>query len=215
MPDIPAVDSVYQSLRDGILGGQYSPGIRLGEVELAKALGVSRTPVREALRRLDADGLIETAPNRGARVRTWNTAQVGDVFAIRAILEGHAAALAAQHGTPAQVEHMAALCDRMESAARPGRSQNLQKLTDLNNEFHGAIHAASGNSLLPGMIHSLIQVPLVLRTFRTYTPKRRQLSMQQHRDIVAALVERDPTWAEASMRMHVLAARSTLLGKDG
>jgi DNA-binding GntR family transcriptional regulator len=211
VPEVPAVDTVYQSLREGILDGLYPPGARLGEVELANALGVSRTPVREALRRLDADGLIETAPNRGARVRSWNEAQLGDLLSIRAILEGHAAALAARNATDAQLDAMAALCDKMESIGRSGRTQSLERLTELNNAFHRSIHEASGNTLLPSVIHSLIQVPTVLRTFQSYTPKRRQVSMQQHLDILAALRERDPILAEATMRMHVLAARSTVL----
>ena len=89
-PAIQAVDRVYATLRQGILDGIYAPGARLGEADLAVALGVSRTPVREALRRLGSEGLLSTLPNKGARVRTWTASELSDISDLRAILEGHA-----------------------------------------------------------------------------------------------------------------------------
>src|SRR5512136_1769949 len=94
-PGPAAVDRVYARLRSGILDGSYPQGARLGEVELAETLGVSRTPVREALRRLGSEGLVETLPNKGARVRTWSPQELDAISDLRALLEGHGAALAA------------------------------------------------------------------------------------------------------------------------
>ncbi len=215
MSGVAAVDTVYATLREEILKGTYPPGSHLGEVDLARALGVSRTPVREALRRLGADGLIETEPNRGATVRSWDATQLEHLFAVRSMLEGYAAALAAQHASAAERAELAELCDRMEAVARPGKRQDLTLLTTLNEEFHRAVHVASGNALVPGLVHGLIQVPLVLRTFASYTPARLRQSMEEHRGILAAITAHDPAWAEAAMRNHVLSARSFIQASAG
>jgi len=98
-PATQAVDRVYATLRQGILDGVYAPGARLGEADLADALGVSRTPVREALRRLGSEGLLSTLPNKGARVRRWTTSELSDISDLRAILEGYAAGQAATRVT--------------------------------------------------------------------------------------------------------------------
>lgn len=206
-----AVDSAYLSIRDAILRGQFLPGQRLGEVELAQLLGTSRTPVREALRRLGADGLVETVPNRGARVRVWDARDLESLFSVRALIEGFAAGLAAQHVTEEELTAMRSLCERMEAAAQPGKRQDLRQVAALNEAFHAATHAASKNQLVPGLARSLIQIPMVLHTFMTYTPERLAQSMQQHRDILSALSTHDPPWAEAAMRNHVLSARRSLL----
>lgn len=205
-----AVERVYAALRDGILDGTYAHGERLGEAELAEALGVSRTPVREALQRLGSEGLVETLPNRGARVRTWSAQEIDNIFDLRALLEGHAAALAASRVTADNLAQMNELCDDMESAARRGGTQNLDRIAGLNNAFHATVLTLSGNALLPALTRSVVQVPIVMRTFRRYTPERLRESMRQHREIVHALAAADPIWAEASMRAHILSARPVL-----
>ena len=111
-----SADRVYDTLRQGILDGTYAQGARLGEADLADALGVSRTPVREALRRLGSEGLLATLPNKGARVRTWTAGELGDIFDLRALLEGHAAARAATRVTDADISAMNDLVTRMEAA---------------------------------------------------------------------------------------------------
>jgi DNA-binding GntR family transcriptional regulator len=204
---VGAVEMVYAAVRRGILDGTYPAGARLGEVDLAHALNVSRTPVREALRRLLSDGLIETIPNQGSRVRSWDSNQLGDLFTVRAILEGSSAALAASRTTDEEIKVLAKLCRQMESAARPGVRQDLEKVADLNDEFHARIHDASGNTLLPGLIRGLAEVPLSRRAFMRYTPQRLTQSMRQHREILSALEAHDSVWAEAAMRAHLLSAR--------
>jgi DNA-binding GntR family transcriptional regulator len=201
---------VYAAVRRGILDGTYQPGERLGEVDLAHALKVSRTPVREALRRLLSDGLIETIPNQGSRVRSWDDAQLGDLFTVRALLEGSSAGLAAARTTDEDLKVLGKLCRQMEAAARPGVRQDLEKAADLDDEFHARIHDTSGNGLLPGLIRGLAEVPLSRRAFMRYTPARLTQSMRQHREILSALTARDPIWAEATMRAHLLSARPTV-----
>jgi DNA-binding GntR family transcriptional regulator len=205
------VDRVYARLRQGILDGTYAPGARLGEADLAVALGVSRTPVREALRRLGSEGLLSTLPNKGARVRTWTTSELSDISDLRALLEGHAARQAATRVTGADVAAMEDLVTRMEAAAADGTAADIELITELNREFHGAVIVASGNALLPGLMHSLLHVPVISRTYRHYSPARMQQSMRQHRELVDALRAGDPAWAEAVMRVHVLSARPAQL----
>jgi DNA-binding GntR family transcriptional regulator len=208
---VAAADVAYASIRDGILSGEFPPGHRLGEVELATLLGTSRTPVREALRRLGADGLIETEPNRGARVRTWDDRDLESLFSVRALIEGFAAGLAAQHVGLPQLAELHTLCDQMDAVAAPGPEHDLHLVANLNERFHAAVHLASRNQLVPGLARSLIQIPMVVRTFMTYTPARLAESMRQHRDILSALTMRDSNWAEAAMRNHVLSARPSLM----
>ncbi len=120
VPRSGSADRVYDTLRQGILDGRYAPGTRLGEADLADSLGVSRTPVREALRRLGSEGLLATLPNKGARVRTWTAGELGDIFDLRALLEGHAAARAATRVTDADINVMNNLVTRMEAATEEG-----------------------------------------------------------------------------------------------
>lgn len=210
-PARAAVDRVYARLRQGILDGTYAQGTRLGEVDLADALGVSRTPVREALRRLGSEGLLSTMPNKGARVRTWTASELNDISDLRALLEGHAAALAASRVTEADLRYMNDLVTRMEAATADRDRPDIDLITELNGAFHGAIVAASGNALLPDMMKSLIHVPVVSRTFRLYSPERMRQSMHQHREVLDALTAGDPAWAEAVMRVHILSARPVLV----
>ena len=211
MPSPQAVDRVYARLRQGILDGTYAPGARLGEADLAVALGVSRTPVREALRRLGSEGLLSTLPNKGARVRTWTTSELSDISDLRALLEGHAARQAASRVTAAGIAAMEDLVSRMEAAAADGTAADIDLITELNREFHGAVIVASGNALLPGLMHSLLHVPVISRTYRHYSPDRMRQSMRQHRELVDALRAGDPAWAEAVMRVHVLSSRRAQL----
>jgi hydroxymethylglutaryl-CoA lyase len=212
VPRSGSADRVYDTLRQGILDGTYAQGARLGEADLADSLGVSRTPVREALRRLGSEGLLATLPNKGARVRTWTAGELGDIFDLRALLEGHAAARAATRVTDADISAMNDLVTRMEAAAGEGVSPDIDLITELNGAFHGAIVAASGNSLLPELMNSLIHVPVVSHTYRLYSPARMRQSMRQHRELLDAVTAGDPAWAEAVMRVHVLSARPVLVG---
>jgi DNA-binding GntR family transcriptional regulator len=179
----------------------------------AERAGVSRTPVREALRRLGSEGLLATLPNKGARVRTWTAGELGDIFDLRALLEGHAAARAATRVTDADISFMNDLVTRMEAATEEGGvTPDIDLITELNGAFHGAIVTVSGNSLLPELMNSLIHLPIVSHTYRLYSPARMRQSMRQHRELLDAVTAGDPAWAEAVMRVHVLSARPVLAG---
>ncbi len=207
-----AVERVYRALRTGILDGTYPFGARLGEVDLAAAFGVSRTPVREALRRLESEGIVEVVPYRGVRVRRWSAQEIDDIFDLRAVLEGYAAGRAAQRATASDVAALDALCDEMEALAGAGPPSDLDHLAALNGRLHRRILELSGNALLPQLVWSITQLPLVVSTFGHYSADELRRSMRHHRELVDALRAHDPRWATAVMQAHVRAARRVILG---
>ncbi|WP_395103739.1 GntR family transcriptional regulator [Actinomadura sp. SCN-SB] len=203
-----ATDTAYEVVRQMILSGEAAAGARLGEAELAETLGLSRTPVREALQRLGADGLVEVLPHRGARVVRWTRDDLDEIFELRALLEPYAAARAARLGTDrAALDELNELCAGMERAVADG---DLAKVAELNSRFHVAIIDASGNRRLPTILTSVMHAPLILGTFRRYDAEAMERSMHHHREVVSALAAGDPEWAESVMRSHVRAAAAHL-----
>jgi DNA-binding GntR family transcriptional regulator len=207
-----ATDTAYEAVRQMILSGEAGAGTRLGESELAETLGLSRTPVREALQRLGADGLVEVLPHRGARVVRWTRQDLEEIFELRSLLEPYAAARAARIGQDEGVlADLAGLCAAMESAAADG---DLDRVARLNSRFHAAIIDASGNRRLPAMLASVMHAPLILGTFRRYDADSMARSMNHHRELVAALAAHDPAWAESVMRAHMRAAAANLTEEE-
>ena len=207
---LPVADHVYQSLREGILGGAYQSGARLGEAGLALALGVSRTPIREALRRLGSEGMVELLPHRGARVARWSERDLMEIYGLRSMLEGHAAGLAAGHLSDVDLARLDELCNTMERVGQRGTGQDFERLAGLNQEFHSIILRAADNERLVTLLQTLVQVPLVLRTYHGYSDDALRRSHGHHRELVTALRSGNPAWAESVMRSHVLAARAAL-----
>jgi DNA-binding GntR family transcriptional regulator len=204
-----AAARAYEDLRSAIIRGVHPAGTRLGETRLAQTLGLSRTPVRDALRRLEADGLVTLTPNRGAEVVRWSAEDFEEIFDVRGVLESHAARRAAERDR-ADVPRLRALCEEMESRLGRLDEQGYDEITRLNLEFHRAVHHAGGDRLLPDLLARVIEVPLVRRTFHQYTRPELERSFLQHRELVEAIAARDGDWAHAVMRAHVRAARHAL-----
>lgn len=202
-----ATERATEAIRTKILTGELEPGARLREEDLAEAIGVSRTPVREALRRLDADGLVEFNANRGAQVASWSEHDIEEIFGLRAVLEGYGARLAATRITPEELAAARQDCAQMDQAAS---RTDLDAVAALNQRFHQRVLAASGNSRLVDSLAKLVELPLVHRTFRRYDVEALARSLAHHHELLAALEARDATWAESVMRSHVLAARAAL-----
>ncbi|WP_030175464.1 GntR family transcriptional regulator [Spirillospora albida] len=204
-----AADTAYATLRQMILSGEAAAGSRLGEAELAETLGLSRTPVREALQRLGADGLVEVLPHRGARVVRWSRADLEEIFELRALLEPYAAERAARRRPDAAVlAELTALCDAMERSGDPA------EIARLNSAFHGAVIDASGNRRLPALLTSVMHAPLIVGTFRRYDAGALARSMNHHRELVAALTAGDPDWAGSVMRAHIRAAAAGPISEE-
>jgi DNA-binding GntR family transcriptional regulator len=207
---VSSVEVAYTALRDGIARGEHVAGSRLREEDLAATLGLSRTPVREALRRLQAEGLVEVEPRRGALVATWSADELDEIFELRSLVEGYGARRAAVRITDARVGLLEELCEGMEEAVAAPGGPDHERIGHLNQAFHREIHGAAASRYVAGMLTGLVQMPLVLRTFHRYEPDELRRSMGHHRELVAALRARRPEWAEAVMHAHVEAARVTL-----
>lgn len=206
---VSAADRAYEVLRAAILDGVYGPGARLGEAELAEVTGTSRTPVREALRRLQVEGLVEVLSHRGARVTQWSRDDLEEIYDLRAMLEAFAAQRAASRIAPEQLDELTDLCERMEALI--GATTDFDKLAELNSEFHGIVRDAAQSTRLVGMLNAVVQLPLVMTTFHRYSPTDLRRSAAHHRELVDALRAGDETWAGSVLRSHVAAAKSVLL----
>lgn len=195
----------YESVQEGIAAGALPAGSWLREPVVAARLGISRTPVREALRMLAAEGAVELVHNRGARVVRWSAEDIDEVYRLRGLLEGHGAALAARSATPEQVDHVRSCQRRYEEALREG--PDSARSAACNDDFHAAVMTAAGSPRLAALLGTISSAPLVARALRQYGEDDRRRSVLQHRDILLALTRRDEDLAEAAMRSHILAAR--------
>ena len=201
----PAAEQAAASLRDEILSGLIPSGTRLGEAELAGRLSVSRTPIREALSRLAAEGLVEIQPNRGARVATWTTEQLREIFELRLRLEPHAVRQAVPNLSGSQLDELDELAEAMNRA-------DLSRLVELNRRFHGLFIDAAGSPPLAAALRGVTHAAVVHQNFHDYTPDALRRSLNHHVEMVAAARAGDGDWAEAIMRAHLYNARSTMLG---
>ena len=205
-----STERAYEAIRSAILKGRYSLGERIVEDVLAAEIGVSRTPIREALRLLAAEGVIRYGLGLGARVANWNKDELNEIMTLRVTLESLGAQLAAKRITDAQIASLEALNNAMLEISK-GRSDGfLERIADTNHQFHKAIAAASHSPRLQEMIGQLLEIPLMLRTFRVYSEAELQRSFSQHQDVVSALAERDSAWAASAMSAHILSAQKSV-----
>jgi DNA-binding GntR family transcriptional regulator len=206
-----ASERAVDALRELILRGDFAAGVRLGEVELAERLGVSRTPVREALTRLAAEGLVEITPNRGAKVTSWTVGELEAVFELRAALEPRLTGLAVPRAAPADADALDELAAEMVTVGAPGPRQDLDALVPLNREFHGRLVALADHPAMASALAGAVHAPIVLRNFHTYDEASLRRSLAHHTEIVAALRAGDPAWAAAVMTAHIHNARAVMV----
>jgi DNA-binding GntR family transcriptional regulator len=204
---VRAVDKAYQTVREGILVGRYAAAARITEHEIALAAGVSRTPVREALRRLHAEGLVEFAPNQGAVVTAWTDADSDEIFDLRALLESYGAQRAAQRATPEQIAELRMLAQRQILLSHQRGENDVELIGEVNYQFHRKLHDAAGSLRLAKALSSLIEAPRIMKTMSQYTDEDLARSAAHHLEIVQAIEARDGQWAASVMRSHILAAR--------
>ncbi|WP_256438543.1 GntR family transcriptional regulator [Pseudonocardia sp. H11422] len=199
----------YQALHRGIQTGHYPAGMRLLEVKLADELGMSRTPVREAIRQLARDGIVEIVPNRGATVRGWTPAEVEEAYALRAVLEGFCASRAATRMDRAAVARLTELHAEFEHEL--GMEQpDVEALIRLNDQFHRAIVAGSGNAKAMEVVPHAAEVSRSIKRAFWSSHRIRQTALVYHREIVQAIRAGDPIRAEAVARSHVFSVKDFL-----
>lgn len=206
-----SVDKAYAAIRQAITEQHFQPGERLTEERLAEQIGVSRTPVREALRRLGADGILELLPNQGARLPSWSRDDLREIFGLRQVLEAYGAELAAARITPAQLQELRRLCEAMERLAAARTPGFIEEIAVHNRRFHRILLEAAGGARLGRLLAQIIEVPLMLNTYHRYSVADMDRSMAHHRELTQALAARDTTWAGAVMRAHIQAGRNVYL----
>jgi DNA-binding GntR family transcriptional regulator len=210
-----AAIKAYHTIRDAIRDGTYQPGTQLREEQLAAEIGVSRTPIRDALRRLLADGLVETRRNYGTFVTDLTPAELLEVFEIRALLEGYAARKAAEQITDEEVAELERLADAMEAIAGSD-DERMDSFSRLNREFHLVIARASRSRRLEKMLAQMFEIPLEpLKQYRLHRLININRSNRQHREIIEALRERNPAWAALRLESHLLSTRPMLALRKG
>jgi DNA-binding GntR family transcriptional regulator len=190
---------VYDALHKAIQAGTYKPGQRVLENNVSDWLQVSRTPVREALRRLQADGVIEPKEG-GLAVTAFDRRAVAELYAVRETLEGAAAALAARNADPTEL----ALLQRMLEAQR-NCPDDLSAQARLNKNFHGQLYQAAHNRFLLKALQVLRDSLVLLGPTTLLTTERIAAAIEEHTEVVAAIVARDPVRAEAVTRRHIRA----------
>jgi DNA-binding GntR family transcriptional regulator len=199
--------AVADMIRQAIVDGTYAPGARLKEEELARELGISRTPVREALLVLQAEGLVDAAPNRGATVRVHDAEDLDDLYQLRALLEGYAARRAAARATRTLVQALSESCDRFEELS----DADVRSIVQENFVFHNAILDAAGSRRVASMVRKVIELPLVYKSYIWYSPQQLRISAHYHRQIAKAVEMHDAERAELVMKEHVFEARDLLV----
>lgn len=208
LPDLrndPLYLKAYELLKGWILVGRLGPGMRLRETTLATELGISRTPVRDALRRLEQDRLIVAVPGSAYEVYLPTIKDVDDLYMARAFLEGGAARQAARLGSVEPAKQMTLIIEQMRQAYG---TQPTEVLLDLDTQFHDCLMAASGNSVLMELHSHLTTRLCQLRGMSGDVSVRQQLVLEQHTAIVEAIRLGDDTAAEELTRTHILAVHA-------
>ncbi|MBT0957226.1 GntR family transcriptional regulator [Alphaproteobacteria bacterium KMM 3653] len=201
-------DRVYEMIRTKILDGTFKPGDAMVEATLADMAQTSRTPVREALRRLSADGLVYTGENRRSSVSEFDAEELGATYEIRVRLESLAAGLACQRADEAGIAKLTEINARIEDLGPEVSNYSLAKFLELNAEFHLAIVRMAGSRQLETALTSAITVPIVLLKHYVWGDKvQLALSLQQHREIILALQSGNEQWAASCMASHIQTTR--------
>jgi len=202
--NLSRAEYAYQRIREAIRSGEFQPGQRLREADLAEHFKVSRTPIREAIRRITADGLLELVPGRGLAVAQFSMQQVRELYFLRATLEGAAAAAAAQFASPSEIKAMGDLLDQSEAALdHPVETARLNAL------LHQVIHEAARNRYLSQALAQMSDALALLPGTTFEAEGRSVLALAEHRGILGAIIARSPERAEEVARSHIRRASET------
>lgn len=197
-----ASERAYALIRSLILSGELSPGTQIREEALAERCGVSRTPVRDALRRLEADQFIRRSDTQRSFVADWSLDDVEDAFKLRAMLEAHAASRAATRISWDQLERLRGH-NKAILRAMSGDTADVPGFLEHNRQFHMVIVEAAGSERLAAMLAQVTEQPVVLRTALHYDRDNLQRSWHEHEELLAAFAHRDADWAAAVMTGHI------------
>ncbi len=202
---------VFSRLREDILGGKYKEKEPLKEMEISARMGVSRTPVREALRQLELEGLVRIVPNKGAYVTGITREDVKDIYAIRALLEGLCARWATERITAEQLEEMEEVLYLSQFHAM---KCNAEQLTELDNQFHEILYEACGSKMLSHTLRGFHEYVRRMRKRTLSDHERGREAVQEHQRIMEAIRSKDADEAEklATLHMHNAYANMITIG---
>jgi GntR family transcriptional regulator, gluconate operon transcriptional repressor len=201
-------DQIAGNLRQAILAGVLPPGTRMLEIELAQQLGVSRGPLREALRILQGEGLVEAFPNRGVFVASLDEQDIQELYSLRELLETYAIRLATERADAAQTARLRALVDEMLKAAKTG---NHAKVIDLDLQFHQAVWQLSGHQRLRQMLTDMLSQIRIFLGVNTQLYADLAEGVADHQRIIEAVESKKAEVAVEQMRRHVVEARQVVL----
>jgi len=216
--DAVGTTNAYAQVRAAIVESRYAPGQRLIEQRIAAELGLSRTPVREALRILEAEGLVVSVRNRGAMVRPLSPTEVDDLYGLRIRLESYAAELAAERITDDQLTALVEATDAFGAVRHEvdvATIEGVRRLNEANRRVHDLILAAARHDRLATMLARTVDIPLVFQAFRSFGPHEIERSDTFHHLIVEAIARGDGTRAGALMAEHIAQGRDVVLGALG
>lgn len=197
----PQGNAAYDRLLTELREGRLNPGDRLRETELAERLGMSRTPVREAIRKLEADNIVSHIARQGACIRRLDYAEVMELYEMRAVLEGTAARLAARAASDIEIDEL------YEMNRQLGEIGNVPEAFTLNRQFHAALLDAAKNRFLTRSIRSLQKALMILGPTTLTEPDRAVKAVEEHFAVLEAVKARDGALAEGAMRAHIEAAQ--------
>ena len=195
---------VFQRLREDILGGKYQENDELRENTIGKELGVSRTPVREALRQLELEGLVTIIPNRGAYVTGISHKDIWDIYMIRSMLEGLCARWAAEHITDEQLEQLEETILLSEFQLKKESGFSTEQVAALDGRFHAILYDASGSRILSHTLTDFHNYVQSARKSSIVSEERARQASREHRQILRAIKERDPEMAEQLANEHIV-----------
>jgi DNA-binding GntR family transcriptional regulator len=204
----PLREIVFETLRDAIINQVLLPGERLMEIQLAEEMGVSRTPVREAIRKLELEGLVVMLPRRGAYVAGISMKDILEVFEVRASLEALAASLAAERITEEELDEMER---RLVKETEETEANNLRCIVEIDTSFHDLLYKAARNERLVYFVNLLQEQLHRFRSASLARPGRSKTALDEHRKILEALASRDAKLAERLAREHIENAEQAML----
>lgn len=202
---------VYSIIRENILDGKYKVGESLVEMRLAEELNVSRTPIREAIRQLELEGLIESIPNKGAVVKGINTKDMEDIYKIRLLLEGLAARWCIKRISDGQIKELQEIYELMEFYTNKKDIENIERL---NTKFHQTIYETAGSNILLHILKDFQVYVKIARCESLRCPGRMESSLEEHRKILEAIKCKDEALMEEFLIAHVKNSSRNILNVE-
>lgn len=202
---------VADRLRDQIYQHELMPGEAIDEMALCERYGISRTPLREALKVLNSEGIVELIPRRGSFVRSMDIEELNEIFPVMAVLEGLCASEAVENCSDQDLQKLEAMHEKLEAFVKEG---NIDSYYEQNFVFHQAVQDLSGNKWLQRVIGDLRKVLRLARHMQLTIPGRLEKSLEEHRQIMFAFTKRDPDMADQNMQNHLKQQWHSLVEKS-